>query len=73
MTLNLQFKIKNNPNYIKYLHDNSYWYKLLNRNPSYFQQFENDVKVAYKLRASDKLEKTMETIELLQGLFSTLK
>lgn len=73
MTLDLQFKIKNNPNYIKYLHENSYWYKLLNRNPNSFHQFEEEVKAAYKLRASDKLEKTLETIELLQNLFSTLR
>ena len=33
MTLDIQFKIKNDPNYIRYLHENSYWYKFLNRNP----------------------------------------
>ena len=57
MTLDIQFKIKNDPNYIRYLHENSYWYKFLNRNPSSFKQFE----------------KTIETIELLQNLFSTFK
>lgn len=73
MTLDIQFKIKNNPNYLKYLHENSYWYKALNRNPNVFPTFEEEVKTAYKLRASDKLEKTIETIELLQNLFSTFK
>ena len=68
MTLDIQFKIKNDPNYIRYLHENSYWYKFLNRNPS-----SEEVKTAYKLRASDKFEKTIETIELLQNLFSTFK
>lgn len=73
MTLDIQFKIKNDPNYIRYLHENSYWYKFLNRNPSSFKKFEEEVKTAYKLRASDKFEKTIETIELLQNLFSTFK
>ena len=30
MTLELQFKIKNNPYYARYLRENSNWYKILN-------------------------------------------
>ncbi len=73
MTLETQFKIKNNPNYIRYLHENSYWYKLLNRNPKLFSQFEEEVKTTYKLRASDKFEKAIQTMELIQNLFSTFQ
>ena len=73
MTLDTQFKIKNNPNYIRYLHENSYWYKILNRNPSSFSKFEEEVKTVYKLRTSDKLEKTLQTIEMLQNVFSIFK
>ena len=39
MTLDLQFKIKNNPNYLRYIRENSYWYKLLNSNPALFKEF----------------------------------
>lgn len=73
MTLETQFKIKNNPNYIRYLHENSYWYKILNRNPKSFSQFEEEVKTTYKLRASDKFEKAIQTMELIQNLFSTFQ
>lgn len=73
MTLETQFKIKNNPNYIRYLHENSNWYKLLNRNPKLFSTFEEEVKTTYKLRASDKFEKAIQTMELIQNLFSTLQ
>lgn len=73
MTLETQFKIKNNPNYIRYLHENSYWYKLLNRNPKLFSQFEEEVKTTYKLRTSDKFEKAIQTMELIQNLFSTFQ
>ena len=47
MTLDIQFKIKNDPNYIRYLHENSYWYKFLNRNPSSFKQFEEEMNKEY--------------------------
>lgn len=73
MILDLQFKIKNNPNYLRYLRENSYWYKLLNRNPSMFKVFEEEVKKAYQLRTSDRINKALQTIELLQNVVSTLK
>ncbi len=73
MTLDIQFKIKNNPNYLKYIRQNSLWYKELNRNPESFKLFEEEVKEKYKLRPSDRIEKAIETFELLQNVISTLK
>ena len=73
MTLDLQFKIKNNPLYLKYLRENSYWYKILNRNPSMFSEFENKVKEEYKLRTTDKISKAISTIEMVQNIVSSLK
>ena len=51
MRIDIQFKIKSNPLYIKYLHENSYWYKILNRNPDMINDFINEAKTNYKLRA----------------------
>jgi len=73
MSLDLQFKIKNNPDYVRYLHENSNWYKLLNRSDDSFKNFENEVKTNYKLRTSDRFEKAIETVEILQNLFTALK
>ena len=73
MTLELQFKIKNNPDYLRYLRENSIWYKILNRNPLMFKKFEEEVKRTYQLRTSDKINKTLQMIELLQNVVSTLK
>ena len=73
MTLDIQFKIKNNPNYLKYIRQNSLWYKELNINPESFKLFEEEVKEKYKLRPSDRIEKAIETFELLQNVISTLK
>ncbi len=73
MTLEIQFQLKNNHNYLKYIREHSYWYKLLNRNPDLFKQFEEEVKEAYGLRPLDKLNRVMESIELVSSLFSTLR
>ena len=53
MTLDLQFKIKNNPNYQKYLRE--------------------EVKTTYKLRMSDRLEKIMNTMDMITSIVSSLK
>ncbi len=73
MSLDLQFRIKNNPNYLRYIRENSIWYKWLNRDASLFPKFEEEVKEKYGLRPGDRITKTLETIELLQNIFATLK
>lgn len=73
MTLELQFKIKSNPLYIKYLHLNSYWYKILTRNPLEFNKFEEEVKEYYHLRTTDKIKKAFDTMELIGSIISSFK
>lgn len=73
MNLDVQFKIRSNPKYIQYLHENSYWYKILNRDPSMIDAFIDKVKEEYRLRTSDKITKALTTIEMIQNIFSTLK
>ena len=73
MTLELQFKIKNNPNYLKYLREHSNWYKELNRNPDNFALFEEKVKAEYRLRPTDRISKALEMMEMVQMIMSTFK
>lgn len=73
MTLEVQFKLKSNPNYQKYIRENSNWYKILNRHPELFRKFESEVKEKYGLRPIDKLNRTVERIELLTSFFQALK
>ena len=73
MTLDTQFKLKSNPLYIKYLHENSYWYKILNRNPGEFNNFVNELKINYKLRPQDKISKALDTFEMVSTIISSLK
>lgn len=73
MTLEIQFKIKNNQNYIRYLRENSHWYKLLNRNPAMFRQFEEEVRERLHLRPTDRIEKALEAFSLIQNMITSLK
>ena len=73
MTLDLQFKIKSNPMYIKYLHENSYWYKILNRDPNMFNSFMEEVRTNYKLRPTDRINKALSTFEMISSIISSLK
>lgn len=73
MILDLQFKIKNNPYYVRYIRENSYWYKILNRNPSKFKNFEEEVKERYGLRPSDRIEKALDAFNLIQNMITSLK
>ncbi len=72
MTLETQFKIRSNPLYIKYLHENSHWYKVLNRYPEQFINFIEELKTNYKLRTSDKIDRALSTFEMLSSIITTL-
>lgn len=73
MELDIQFKIKNNPNYLRYIREYSEWYKILNRNPQAFKTFEEEVKEVYKLRPTDRIGKALDTIEVIQNVLSSMK
>lgn len=73
MTLELQFKIKNNPYLIKYLHENSSWYKYLNRDPKAFKIFEEEMKEKYKLRTTDRFEQIINNLDMMAKFMSALK
>ncbi len=73
MTLDVQFKIKQNPYYVEYLRENSYWYKILTRNPESFKQFEEKAKERFALRPTDKINKILDTMEMINAVVSSLK
>ena len=73
MTLDLQYKIKNNPMYQNYLRENSYWYKILNRTPEQFKEFENKAKERYQVRTTDNINKILNAFEMVNSIVSSLK
>ncbi len=73
MTLETIIRLKRNPDYLRYIRENSYWYKMLNRNPNLFSQFEEEVKQTYGLRKIDKINKTLDMIEMVEKIITTMK
>jgi hypothetical protein len=73
MNLDTQFRIKSNTNYQRYIRENSYWYKILNRNPERFNDFENEMKEKYRLRTSDKIIDISDRLEFVKSVLSIFK
>lgn len=63
MNLLVQYKLKSSPTYLKFLRENSNWYKYLNRNQTFFSEFEKEMKVKYKMTPKDKLERFTQNID----------
>ena len=72
MPLEIQMRLRENPLYIKYLRENNIWYKILIRDSSMFNKFVEQMKVKYKLRTSDKIEKISDTIDIVSNLFNSM-
>ena len=73
MTYEIQNRIHNDINLKKFLRENSFWYKRLNRNPSSFSYFVQDMKVAYHLTTQDKINRTIDNISMLESFLDVLK
>ncbi len=73
MTLDLQYKIKQDPIQLQFLREYSYWYKYLNRSDLYYKDFINDMKEKYKLTGIDKLNKMVDSINMFSTFLDVLK
>ena len=73
MNLETQFKLKNNSLLQKYVRENSYWYKLLNRNPELIVKMNEEMKQKYKLTTTDKINDLSEKIDLIKTFMSMIK
>ena len=73
MNVEIQYRLRSNPNDIKYLREKSYWYKLLNRNKTYFKNFEEEMKKEYKLTPEDKINKMATSIDMLSKFIDILQ
>ena len=73
MTLDVIFKINKDDNLHRYLRENSYWYKLLNRDPKLINKMESDMKKAYKLTLEDKVSDLTSKINLIKGFIDASK
>lgn len=73
MDIRTQIIIRSNPNIYRFLREESYWYKYLNRNPNSMKDLEKAMKNKYKLTTEDRLEKVGNSISLLHSFMDVLK
>ena len=73
MILDLQFRIKNDEKLKQFLRENSYYYKYLNRSPSYLKDVIEDMKDKYGMKPSDKINKMIDNISLMNSFLEALK
>ena len=55
MNYDVLLKLQKDEKYLKFLRENSNWYKELNRNPESYDYFVKKMKEKYKLRKIDKV------------------
>lgn len=72
MPIEIQMRLRENPLYVKFLRENNIWYKILNRNSNNFDLFIKEMRIKYKLRTSDKIEKITDTLDIVSNLFSNM-
>ena len=66
-------KLYTDNNYIKYLRENSYWYKNLNRNPESIEKMIEEMKERYGLRFKDKIDKAKTSLDLINAFMTVTK
>ena len=72
MRYEIKEKIYSDPNLLKYLRENSGWYKKLNRNEP-LENMINEMKERYGLRFKDKVDKIGTGIDLINAFMNVTK
>lgn len=65
MNFNVQNILKTDEKYVRYLRENSHWYKTLNRDPTMIKQMIEEMKERYSLRPTDKITNIIDTFDLI--------
>ena len=73
MQVDVRLKIKSNPNLYRYLRENSYWYKYLNRSPLFLRRLEEEMKEKYRLRSVDKIENISNSLNLIKSFLEVMR
>lgn len=73
METRIKILLDSNPLYKNYIRNNSYWYKILNRDPTMFNSFIEEVKEKYKLRTTDKINNMVDKIDMISKFINVLR
>lgn len=72
MYINNQIIINKNPLLKRYLRENSYYYKYLNRNPDAINKMYSEMQKAYKLTFNDRLDKVKDNLNMINSFMDVL-
>lgn len=66
-------KLNSDQKYLKFLRENSNYYKELNRGTITYEEFVSIMKKKYKLRAIDKFDNVVDTVDIVTKIISISK
>jgi len=72
MYIQNQMIINRNPLLKKYLRENSYYYKVLNRNPEIINKIYQEMQKKYKLTLNDRLDKVKDNLTMINSFMDIL-
>ena len=73
MQVSALLELKKDKKMFDLLKANSYWIKELNRDPLNIKTYKEDMKVKYRLRATDKISDAIDNIDIISNVLSALK
>ena len=73
MHVSALLELKKDKKMFDLLKANSYWIKELNRDPLNIKTYKEDMKVKYRLRATDKISDAIDNIDIISNVLSALK
>ena len=73
METKIKILLDSNIYYKTYIRYNSYWYKILNRDPNMLDNFIKEVKEKYKLRTTDKINDVIDKMNMLSKFINIMR
>ena len=73
MQVETRMRLKSNPNLYRYLRENSYWYKYLNRSPLSINALEQEMKEKYRLQPKDRIENIHKSVNMIRSFLEIMK
>jgi hypothetical protein len=73
MQIYLQMQFRENDKSYRQLKENSYYFKELNRGLIDYKKFNEDMKIKYKERVTDKINNVVENMDLISSVLDVLK
>ena len=72
MDLETQYKIKSDPRLQRFIRENSYWYKYLNRDSKFYKDFIDAYKKYKREVTTNKVSDTISNIDMVANILKVL-